>query len=1287
MHVPLDFPPATWQSFNGYISLSLEGATGFIREPGAPMMPFWGTTLVFPVNSRILGVGVENATYQEHLISGKIVPAPEPISLLSSEATSLFEGPAYSRNALFPAGVTDFSETTGASDSGCIEAHLMVKVFPLRYNPVTGQLQELKRATLGVRYETSRAPVPVGNQSYDILVLTPPEFQSQMQRYVNFKEGLGYAVKMENLTQVYGGSVFNVSAGRDNQEKIKLFIKQALENWTVKFVVLTGDTDKFPIRRAYINDIDGQQTPTDLYYGDIYKAGTTTFSDWDKNKNNVFGESGAGNANSDSVDLDPDVSVGRYPAGTEPELSAMINKSISYAENVTTGGWFQNVTLVGTDTFSASYGDSSGVAEGEYACDQAFTSLSLFCATKYYEKKGTFDSAKIRAGLNRGEGFALFSNHGNVDGVCYPSSGGGPGLYSSMATALSNGPKLPLSILDACLTHAVDYSECLGEYLVLNPGGGSINSIGATRIGYGMFGIWHTYANSGYMLVHLTEQFNKGTATPSQMLDKTKRSYLSNIGIWDYADFKTLVEYITLGDPATILGGQGIMPVPDNATKWADPGKGATYTVTVANTAMHPDDLQLSVIGSRWNCTLDNTKLHLAANSSATVTVQVLVDPLAGALERDNATLTILSKSTGLPVKLNLTTGANIVRRVNFSLATFSMSANPGDNLTLNCTIINDGNILETARVSVLGGQGIWQPRLVLGDYPVPPRSRLQPAVGFQVPEKTLCGTYDLRIEMATDSGLAKVAGLKVDVLKTYGFRVWTANDRDYCGPGGAKFDITFENLGNHDDFCRIDALNVPDAWTIGCPSSIDLGAFGVREAIISLEADGHALAGDYVVPVAITSSTGVLVDTLNLTATVNRTSSLRFLCPENTRAANQGSDVVYHVKVVSQSNFYEHLDLQVQRLPEGWTWFQASEPLIVPPFTSSMADIALEVPDPCQAGWYSLDVIASTPQWRGLAGLSVQVKEERAFTALLDREQAVLRPGEQSVFGLVLTNNGNCRDSYLLDSTGLFSVDIPRNMIGLEPRTSETASIIVTAPASVRSGIYDIDLKVSSMADRTHQKAFKVHVRIEKISNMVVEFDSRSEVMGGSTGAFWVTATNLGSEEETLDLSGLDLPPWNIGYQPVAVPPGATRQIPVTFTLPEGLAGGSYNLSFRAHTDAQSWPVTHKVDVPLPSVQPASSGSSGQGRSLLPFIAVAAAAVLFLGIVALARKGRRKKQQASGQSATAQAGSPPVLPPQESADARTLPAPYSPSMAGTAPVDSDIPLPPPPPWYSPPNQ
>ena len=76
--------------------------------------------------------------------------------------------------------------------------------------------------------------------------------------------------------------------------------------------------------------------------------------------------------------------------------------------------------------------------------------------------------------MAKGAGIMAFADHGSEGGVVYGYSNGQWGMLSGGASTLNNGHKLPLSIMDACLTHKPDYSESIGEHLVLNPNGGAI---------------------------------------------------------------------------------------------------------------------------------------------------------------------------------------------------------------------------------------------------------------------------------------------------------------------------------------------------------------------------------------------------------------------------------------------------------------------------------------------------------------------------------------------------------------------------------------------------------------------------------------------------------------------------------------------------------------------------------------------------------------------------------------------------------------------------------------------
>lgn len=1229
--IPISFPEATYEEAGEYICVEVEGCTGLVRQAGSPLLPFWSTMLSLPLGTLIDSVSIGGAFYREYIITRTIAPAPEPIpSLPGACRPPLFKGPVYERDRLFPETELDFTLTTGWGPEGP-EAHLFIKLYPLKYNPLSGRVVQLVSGKIEVRCIPPPSPLmPRGNETYTILAICPAEFEGEMQKYADHKTSIGLSCRVVNLTAVYDGSIFNVSAGRDSQEKIKLFIKQALENWSIQYVVLAGDVDKVPIRRVYINDIDGTSTPTDLYYGDIYKDGGLNFSDWDYDRDNVFGESTSSSANADKVDLDPDVSVGRLPAGTVAELKAIINKTISYDENITSRpDWFRNATLVGTDTFGPSRGDNSGIAEGEYACDMASAFIPLFNFSKFYEKSGTFSISGITSAMNAGCGLALFSDHGSVGGVCYPDSGGGPGLSSSTAQNLNNGHKLPLSILDACLTHSVDSSECLGEYLILNPIGGSIASIGHTRIGYGSFGTYHVRWNSGYMLVHLIESFSQGTIAPAAMLDETKRSYLNNVGIWDYADFKTLVEYIQLGDPIAFIGGPCIDATPENESLWAYPGEAVEYRITVANNGLHAEQLSLSTSGGSWVTTLDPEHLRLKAGATANVTVRVEVPARALAYQEELTTLSILQGSTGIPIELGLRTCVKCVRKVELALEVGEFRALPGDTVPVNFTIRNSGNIEESACVTLSGGGGWWTPELSISGLTVGPWGERAASLELAVPQKTLSGRYSFLTDLRTESGLCAAAPLMVEVLKTYGIALETNQTEALAGPRGALFRVNLKNIGNHQEPVELSLSGIPEGWSALFPSVLTLGAFEEQEIQLVIIHARRALAGQYPICLTARDSSGLNSASLELSAAVERVSSLELSCPDARLAVDQGSDVSFEALVHSESNFPEHIEIDITGLPEGWDWFLGSEELSLPPFSSGRAVATIQVPPLCAAGAYRFELVASTEGWSASRNLTVQVRESRSFTLLADMTQQRLSPGDSVEFNLSIKNTGNCGDTYVLSLQDGAVAQFSRNYISVGAGGVECVTLTVSIPESAVSGLRPLLVRAASSIDPSLSRSALLEVWVERVSRLELEFLNSSIVLEGGEGFFPVVVRNMGPETETISLTPLRGPLWPLPQAPVVIPPGGVRELVVRFAVPSGTPAGFYNISLIAASELQSWELIHSVQV-VGRPHTGANGLPPGGSSVTDYTVLPAALIVLLlvtliaGLALIARLSRR---------------------------------------------------------------
>ena len=110
-----------------------------------------------------------------------------------------------------------------------------------------------------------------------------------------------FKIKEENMERILSilkttEEIYSDYWGRDNAEQIKYFIKDALEQWNVTYVLLVGSIDLLPIRTAAVQwygpdneTLVVEDIITDLYYADIYDE-NDSFCSWDSNENDIFGK-------------------------------------------------------------------------------------------------------------------------------------------------------------------------------------------------------------------------------------------------------------------------------------------------------------------------------------------------------------------------------------------------------------------------------------------------------------------------------------------------------------------------------------------------------------------------------------------------------------------------------------------------------------------------------------------------------------------------------------------------------------------------------------------------------------------------------------------------------------------------------------------------------------------------------------------------------------------------------------------------------------------------------------
>lgn len=294
---------------------------------------------------------------------------------------------------------------------------------------------------------------------YDLLIVYPSEFQAALQPLINHKNAVGTKTLSIGLEQIYSHPAY--ASGRDVQEKIKLAIASAHRSFGIKYVMLVGDVDRFPVRyiRAWDANIWGHSfAPSDLYYADLYDE-TGNFSTWDKDNNGFFGEMNAregwtthwSELNHDQLELRPDVAVGRIPVSTVNELATFVAKIIAYE---TAGGpsWKHRLMLV-TGDFENPRPDAEDIG-------QKFRQRGFEVVKHYYEDQaGWNDPAKLgqRAALlnteiNSGFGFVIYLGHGAEDAWAN-------WFRRSDVAGLNNVTKLPIVLAAACGTAAFTFLE------------------------------------------------------------------------------------------------------------------------------------------------------------------------------------------------------------------------------------------------------------------------------------------------------------------------------------------------------------------------------------------------------------------------------------------------------------------------------------------------------------------------------------------------------------------------------------------------------------------------------------------------------------------------------------------------------------------------------------------------------------------------------------------------------------------------------------------------------------
>ncbi|RLF39837.1 MAG: hypothetical protein DRN00_00920 [Thermoplasmata archaeon] len=604
-----------------YVLVDLKGSTdeetAFYMETGKPIIPVVAKTFFFPIGTKINRVNV-NIERKCYTLEKKIEPSPKPVVLLPNvpvEPEAKPDPSVYNSDSLYPEKPYKIRYGAGIKDG---EHVLIVNIkCYAQYSPARDIIYIPERVDISIDYSLPEKPLFSGGGA-DLLIITHEKFKPYLQPLVEHKNKLGIRTLIKTVQEIYeeypigcmgtkrivkDKNETEIPIPRDKPEQIKYAIKDAIERYGIKYVLIFGGRkgqtlDWWVPDRKSLNVAESPAEfhcdpgySCDLYFADIYrttKSGRLYFDDWDTNENGIVDDWFYMAEDWDNPDYYPDVYVGRIPVRTEWEAKIAVDKIIKYENDG--GAWFKKAVMVSGDTFPPARGASKPVYEGERECDVAagYLEKAGFEVEKLYTSKGNFNSYEdVMRAIGNGVGFVYTAGHGNpalwgnflpmartedefvlghtvfdiwrysndhyafiVIGGCHNSQFNISGQYFIDYLITGNMSKH--------VRLSEHYPYCDGYWWLLDRDGGAIGSIGNTGLGYGYIDEHSTEGLGGWLEPRFFHAYAiQGKHRAGEAWAQAITDYINIIGgVWsDQVDRKTIEELVLLGDPSIKLGG------------------------------------------------------------------------------------------------------------------------------------------------------------------------------------------------------------------------------------------------------------------------------------------------------------------------------------------------------------------------------------------------------------------------------------------------------------------------------------------------------------------------------------------------------------------------------------------------------------------------------------------------------------------------------------------------------------------------------------------------------------
>jgi hypothetical protein len=546
----------SFEKISDYDVIKLSGAH-LMNKIGEPALPVRNIYVALPGNVQVTDVELSSFEVQKLAGAYHVYPAQPPVPTKNDAKIGPFVQPKasiYNSSEPYPRNIVEYVGT-GLLGGQKIA---MLRVYPVQYLPSEDALRFYDRVEFNLITKSDEQPPPVifrsptaqrvydeiskdlvtnpeeigkspnytlpTGESFEYLIITNDQLASSFQPLADWKTQKGIPAVIRTTSWINSHYL-----GRDLQEKIRSYIKIAYRDSGTVWVLLGGDTDVLPCRYARIDmESYSEDVPCDLYYSDLDGS-------WDYDNDSWFGEP------EDSVDMFPDVFVGRAPVSSVQQAQRFVNKVFTYSRTPTSGYQVKGL-------FFAEYMDAR--TDGGIAKDMIINRYlpeRFYPETRLYASLGNLNSGAVVSSLNQGFNVANHCGHANY----YILSTGPDYLLNSDFDGLSNAPRFTGVLYSVgCWPAAIDY-DCIAEHFVNSSNGGGF-FIGNSRYG------WFTPSFPGYgssdlfdqeffLEVFLKQKLCLGTALAESKLQYAADAHAVNDYRW------VSFELTLLGDPEMAL--------------------------------------------------------------------------------------------------------------------------------------------------------------------------------------------------------------------------------------------------------------------------------------------------------------------------------------------------------------------------------------------------------------------------------------------------------------------------------------------------------------------------------------------------------------------------------------------------------------------------------------------------------------------------------------------------------------------------------------------------------------